>query len=242
MGCDENGHGTHVTGTILGTGSIGVAPEAKFLACKALNRGGSGTIASVVSCMQWMADHAPNHPQVVNMSLGAGFIDAMAQPAKNLQNAGTLLVAAAGNNGGCNKIGSPAGFADVVAVGALTEDDKANTMASYSSGGPAAGVGVNKPDVVAQGSQVRSAWIGSPTAYNTINGTSMASPAVAGVAALILSARPDLKPVDLAEILKRTANGNVEPGRCAAPNSFGTGLVDAKRALEEAMKLPVRAQ
>jgi len=166
----------------------------------------------------------------------------MAEPIKHLLDIGTLVVAAAGNQGSCKSVGSPAGFGDVLAVGALTEDETANKMAAYSSGGPSLGVGVNKPDVVAQGSLVNSAWIGSPTAYKTISGTSMASPAVAGVAALLLSAKPDLTPADLAEILKWTADGNVTGAKCAAPNSFGTGLVDANRALEEALQVRARPQ
>jgi subtilisin family serine protease len=242
VACDENGHGTHVTGTILGTGSIGVAPEAKFVSCRALNKYGSGTISSVVGCMQWMADLTSDRPRVINMSLGGGFSDPMAEPIKHLLDIGTLVVAAAGNQGSCKSVGSPAGFGDVLAVGALTEDETANKMAAYSSGGPSLGVGVNKPDVVAQGSLVNSAWIGSPTAYKTISGTSMASPAVAGVAALLLSAKPDLTPADLAEILKWTADGNVTGAKCAAPNSFGTGLVDANRALEEALQVRARPQ
>jgi serine protease len=240
--CDENGHGTHVTGTILGTGPIGVAPEAKFVSCKALNKYGSGAVSSVVACMQWMAGLTSDRPRVINMSLGGSFNGAMAEPIKNLLNVGTLVVAAAGNNGTCKAVGSPAGFAEVVAVGALTDEETVNKMSTYSDGGPSSSLGVNKPDVVAQGSLVHSAWIGSSTAYKTISGTSMASPAVAGVAALLLSARPDLKPADLAEILKWTANGNVTGGKCAAPNSFGTGLVDATKALGEVLKVPVRTQ
>jgi len=192
--------------------------------------------------MQWMANQAPNHPQVVNMSLGGGAIPALGGAATSLQEAGTLTVAAAGNMGNCNNIGSPAGFSEVLAVGSLTADATTNKMSSFSSGGKALNTGLNKPDVVAQGEAVNSAWIGSTTAYRAISGTSMASPAVAGVAALVFSARPDLNPADVAEILRRTANGDVSNGKCAAPNSFGNGLVDASKAVAEAKKLPVRKQ
>jgi bacillopeptidase F len=249
---DQNGHGTHVTGTILGasitstdpftykTPAIGVAPQAKFVSCKALNRAGSGTFEAVIACIQWMTDLAPHHPQVVNMSLGGGFVAAVGGPITNLMASGTLPVVAAGNNN-CSAIGSPAAFPEVVAVGALTAEAE-NKVAPYSSVGTGVG-GAWKPDVVAQGSSVTSAWIGSPTATNTISGTSMASPAVAGVAALILSARPDLTPADVAEILKRTANPADITGKCSPPGrAYGAGLVDALKAVDEALKKPVRAQ
>jgi subtilisin family serine protease len=251
--CDDNGHGTHVTGTILGrdgANAIGVAPGAKFIACKAL-RNGSGEWSAVITCLQWfmMSSNPELRPQIISMSLGAGTSSvALAEAMTSLQAAGTLPVAAAGNNGACKTISYPGGLSNVLAVGALTEDESTNMLAAYSSSGPLPNSSQIKPDVVAQGSSVRSAWLSG--AYRTISGTSMATPAVSGVAALVMSARPSWvgHPADVAQLLRETSNGNVSaPNRPACNggypgNATGWGLVDAQAAVIRAEMPPSRRQ
>jgi serine protease AprX len=257
--CDDNGHGTHVTGTILGRDgnhAIGVAPGAQFIACRAL-RNGFGSAKSVVSCLQWFL--APTdlsgqnansslRPQIISASLGGGSnLTGLSEALSNLQAAGTLSVSAAGNSGACKTISYPAALNYGLAVGALTVDST-NTLSTYSSSGPIPNSSLIKPDVVAQGDSVTSAWLRN--GYNTISGTSMATPAVSGVAALVMSARPQWigHPADVAELLRVTANPDVSaPKRptCNAgyPNmASGWGLVNAEAAVLKAEEPPARRQ
>jgi subtilisin family serine protease len=247
--CDGNGHGTHVTGTVVGrdaNDAIGVAPEAQFIACRALNDQGAGTASTVIYCLQWMLAptdtrgrnaNAALRPQIVSMSLGAGKVLAMGEAITDLESAGILPIAAAGNSGGCTTISYPGGFSNVLTVGALKADS--DTVTNFSSGGPTSD-GLIKPDVVAQGEAVRSAWLEDQ--YNTISGTSMATPAVSGVAALVMSAAPHWigRPAGVAAILRRSANGNgISIGDrkvCSGDprNLYGAGLVDAYEAVREA--------
>jgi subtilisin family serine protease len=258
--CDDNGHGTHVAGTVVGRAGnddIGVAPGAQFIACRAL-KNGSGAISSLLGCYQWFmaptdlnnqnADPA-SRPQIVSQSLGAGSLSvAMADAITAMDAAGILSVAAAGNNGnGCKRVSYPAGLSEVLAVGALKADS--DTVSDYSSSGPAPNFpNMIKPEIVAQGDAVRSAWLNNQ--YRAISGTSMATPAVSGVAALVMSASPRWigHPADVARLLRETANANVSVGlhqSCSSgyPNMvFGYGLVDAYKAVLEASKPPARAQ
>jgi serine protease AprX len=258
--CDDVGHGTHVTGTILGrdgTDAIGVAPGAHFIACRAL-RGGYGSAKTVVDCLQWFL--APTdlsdsnakpalRPQIISASIGGGSdLTGLAEAISNLETAGTLPVSAAGNNGACQKIGYPAALSYGLAVGALTVDLTTNTLSKYSSSGPIPNSSVIKPDVVAQGDSVRSAWLNN--GYKVISGTSMATPAVSGVAALVMSARPQWigHPADVAELLRATANRNVSaPERSSCNQGYpnmasGWGLVDAEAAVRKAEEPPPRRQ
>jgi len=250
--CDGNGHGTHVTGTVVGrdgSDAIGVAPDAQFIACRALNNSGSGTGQTVVACLQWFLAptdtgggnaNSAYRPNIINMSLGSGSLPTgVADAMRNLRAAGTLPVAAAGNSGGCGLVGYPGALGDVVAVGSLTADASTNKVSTFSSTGPVKGdAALVKPDVMAQGEAVRSSWLRG--GYNTINGTSMASPSVAGVAALVMSSSTRWlnDPSGVATILLDTANGNVSPGTRSCSQVFGRGLVDANAAVNRAL-LPV---
>jgi subtilisin family serine protease len=248
MPCDGHGHGTHVTGTILGKQGdhiYGVAPEAQFISCRALGNSGSGSIASVVKCYQWFlaptkldGSHADTsrRPNIVSASLGsAGPAMALGEANTALVAAGILSVAAAGNNGGCGTVGYPGGYSDVLTVGALA--NQSNTIAGFSSGGPASvDRAVYKPDLVAGGQKVTSAWLGN--GYVTISGTSMATPAVSGVAALVMSKIPFYarQPSELKSLLLITSNGNVNAGGRSCgngrPNNVtGWGEVDAYEAV-----------
>jgi len=178
-GNDCNGHGTHVAGTVGGA-TYGIAKGVRLYGVKVLDCRGSGTWSGVISGMDWVA---ANHqkPAVANMSLGGGGNTSVDNAATNLSNSGVFVAVAAGNDNAnaCNY--SPARASSVTTVAASTSTD---TKASYSNYGSCV-------EVYAPGSSITSAWHTSSTATNTISGTSMASPHVAGVAALYKAVNGD---------------------------------------------------
>jgi subtilisin family serine protease len=180
---DCNGHGTHVAGTVGGT-VYGVAKAVKLSPVRVLNCSGSGTTSGVIAGVDWVTE---NHikPAVANMSLGGGASEALDAAVRNSIAAGVTYAVAAGNGnmGGvqqpaCNY--SPARVRQALTVGATTNTD---TKASWSNYGECV-------DLFAPGVSITSAWHTSSTATHTISGTSMASPHVAGVAALYLETNP----------------------------------------------------
>jgi subtilisin family serine protease len=171
-GQDCNGHGTHVAGTVGGS-TYGVAKAVMLRGVRVLDCGGSGSNSGVIAGMDWVrANHIK--PAVANMSLGGGYSSSMNTAANNLASAGVFLAVAAGNSNAnaCNY--SPASAGNATSVAASTSSDY---KASYSNYGSCV-------HVYAPGSSIKSAWYTSTTATNTISGTSMASPHVAGVGAL----------------------------------------------------------
>ncbi|KAI8594221.1 subtilisin-like serine protease-like protein PR1A [Dissophora ornata] len=174
---DENGHGTHVSGTIGGT-KYGVAKKVKIVGVKVLDADGSGSTSGVVAGMDWVAKHAVAGKSVVNMSLGGSKSQALNDAAARLYAANIPLIVAAGNDeteDACD--GSPSGAPNTYTVAASDKNDK---VASFSSFGSCV-------EIFGPGVGITSTWIGSSTASNTISGTSMATPHVVGVAALYLS-------------------------------------------------------
>ena len=173
---DCNGHGTHVAGTIGGT-KYGVAKQVSLVAVRVLDCRGSGTNSGVIAGIDWVISNHTTGKAVANMSLGGGASSAVDTAVTNLVNDGVVLAVAAGNStaDACNS--SPARAAAAITVGAT---DSTDTQANYSNYGSCL-------DVYAPGTGITSAWIKSTTATNTISGTSMATPHVAGVAALYLS-------------------------------------------------------
>jgi len=176
---DQNGHGTHVAGTILGT-QHGLAKKATVVGVKVLSAGGSGSWAGVVSGIDWVTkqhtDRGRDARSVANMSLGGGKTPTVDTAVENSVAAGVNHVVAAGNSAAdaCNS--SPSGVLSAISVGAT---DSTDARASFSNFGQCV-------DVFAPGVSILSAWIGSNTATNTISGTSMASPHVAGAVAVYL--------------------------------------------------------
>ena len=222
--CDDNAHGTHTIGTMVGdngsTEQIGVAPGAKWIGCRNMNAG-DGRPASYNECAQWLlaptdlvgANPRPDlAPDVISNSWGCpaseectagnevkAAIDA-------LVDGGILFVAAAGNGGStCGGIiDQPAILDSAFVVGATDSSDR---LAGYSLRGPVPNVTRIRPDLSAPGSSVRSATNAGDTSYAALSGTSMATPHVAGVAALIMSVNPGLKgdPHRVEAILRETA-------------------------------------
>ena len=174
-GLDGNGHGTHVSGTIGGK-NVGVAKKVTLVAVRVLNNNGSGTTSGVVAGLDWaVKDHATN-PAVGNMSLGGGISTTLDNAVIKVINDGIVMCVAAGNSATDASTSSPARVSAAITVGATDESDN---IAYYSNYG--AGV-----DIFAPGSAIYSSWNNSSTSYNTISGTSMATPHVTGVAALYL--------------------------------------------------------
>jgi subtilisin family serine protease len=179
---DCNGHGTHVAGTVGGT-LYGVAKAVRLYPVRVLNCQGSGTNAQVISGIDWVtANHIK--PAVANMSLGGSASNAIDTAVRNSISAGVTYVVAAGNSNrnACNY--SPARVPEAITVGATTSSDARSSFSNFGS----------CLDIFAPGSDIMSAWHTSNTATNTISGTSMASPHVAGVAALYLQGNPTAAP------------------------------------------------
>ena len=206
---DCNGHGTHVAGTVGGT-TYGVAKQTTIVPVRVLDCGGSGTISGVIAGLDWVAgQHVAGTLAVANMSLGGGASTSLDAAVNNLISRGVTVVVAAGNSGAdaCNY--SPARVANAITVGATTSTD---SRASYSNFGSCV-------DVFAPGSSITSAWYTSTTATAVLSGTSMASPHVAGVAAVTLAIKGAQSPSQVASAITAAATADVvtSPGT-GSPN------------------------
>ncbi|KAL2173675.1 serine protease [Thermothelomyces heterothallicus CBS 202.75] len=199
---DGNGHGTHVAGTIGGT-TYGVAKKTKLYAVKVLGSDGSGTTSGVIAGINFVADDAPKRscPKgvVANMSLGGSYSASINNAAAALVRSGVFLAVAAGNENQNAANTSPASEASACTVGATDRND---AKASYSNYGSVV-------DIQAPGSNILSTWIGSTSATNTISGTSMASPHIAGLGAYLLALEGSKTPAELCNYIKSTGNAAI---------------------------------
>ncbi|NDA83071.1 MAG: hypothetical protein EBY01_08480, partial [Actinobacteria bacterium] len=198
---DCNGHGTHVAGTAAGT-QYGIAKNAKIVPVRVLGCTGSGTFSQVIAGMEWIL--SPENPNaktqaVVNMSLGGNGSSTIDAAVTKLTNSGIVVVVAAGNSNAdaCNY--SPARAPSAITVGATTSID---AKAYYSNYGSCV-------DINAPGSSITSAWYNSPTAVNTISGTSMATPHVVGAAAVYLGLNPTASVAQVAQFLDQESTKGV---------------------------------
>lgn len=204
---DCNGHGTHVSGTIGGT-TYGVAKSVTLVPVRVLDCNGSGTTSGVIAGLDWVvADHAAGVPAVANMSLGGGTSSALDTAVQAAITDGVTVVVAAGNSNVDACTQSPARAANAVTVGATSSNDG---RASFSNWGTCV-------DLFAPGVSITSTWYTGGTAV--LSGTSMASPHVAGAAAVLLSLSPSLTPAQVASQLASTATtGVVGSAGTGSPN------------------------
>ncbi len=264
---DPNGHGTHTTGTMVGsddpahpisaTNAIGMAPGAQWIACKVSSSGGVWKASKYIECWEWMlapTDLSGQNPRpdlaahVINNSWSCPGSegcdpDTLFWAARALYAAGIAVVKSAGNSGsGCQTLTNPSWYRELLAVGAFNSSDQ---IASFSSRGPAVYQGETyvKPDLAAPGVGVRSSMPGG--GYTSLSGTSMSSPHVAGLIALLWSAHPELIG-DLATTFQ-TVEESAEPridlqcppnGPDGRPNNvWGWGIVNALAAVQAAGQL-----
>ena len=217
---DDNGHGTHVAGIVAALnnaiGVVGVGPDIDLYAVKVLNRRGSGYVSDIIEGLDWVIS---NNIDVVNMSLGTSSdVQAFHDAVIVAKNAGIVIVAAAGNSGPSNNsVIYPAKYSEVVAVSATNSTDG---QPSWSSRGP-------EVDLAAPGESIYSTYRGG--GYRTLSGTSMATPHVAGAAALVLATHLGFNPSQVQAHLQSTA----ELLSGLTFNQQGSGLVDVEAAVTE---------
>lgn len=218
---DQNGHGTHVAGTVAArddaVGVVGVVPGARLHAVRVLDRNGSGSWSSVICGIDWVAANA-DEIEVANMSLGGPGLDTgvcldggMHQAICRATDAGVTFVVAAGNDAEDSAGHVPAAYDEVVTVSALADfdgrpgglgspscrEDRDDTFADFSNFGA-------DVDLIAPGVCITSTWLNG--GYRAISGTSMASPHVAGAAALYLSGHPEARPAQVKQALQSAGN------------------------------------
>jgi bacillopeptidase F len=238
---DDLGHGTQTLGLLVGDGGpgnrVGVAPGARWIAAKAADATGMLNVVHILQAMQWLlaptnrAGEQPNPdmaPDIVCNSWGdyPGTDETLREAVQAWVAAGIVPVFAAGNNG-MNGMSSPGSYPEAIAVGATDAGDQ---ITALSSRGPSPIDERIKPDVVAPGQLVRSSSVGG--GYFPGTGTSMSAPHVAGVAALMLQANPDLSPSAISDLLRTTADP-VPP--LPLPNNVaGWGRVNALAAVTAA--------
>ncbi|MFK4069029.1 S8 family peptidase [Streptomyces sp. NPDC029674] len=208
---DGNGHGTHVATTIAGK-TYGVAKKAKIVAVRVLDNNGSGTTAGVIAGIDWVTrNHAAGAPAVANMSLGGGASTSLDNAVKNSIADGVSYAVAAGNESTNAANSSPARVPAAITVGATGSNDARASFSNYGS----------VLDIFAPGVSIKAGWHTGDTATNTISGTSMATPHVAGAAAIYLAGHTSATPAQVASALVNGATPSVvtSPGT-GSPNKL----------------------
>ena len=207
---DCNGHGTHVAGTVGGS-TYGVAKGVRLVPVRVLSCSGSGSNSGVIAGVDWVTqNHTAGSPAVANMSLGGGISTALDTAVSNSIADGVTYALAAGNDSGANACnGSPSRVAAGLTVGSTTNTDARSSFSNIGS----------CLDIFAPGSSITSAWYTSNSATNTISGTSMATPHVAGAAALYLQSNPSASPATVSNALISSATtGKVTNPGSGSPN------------------------
>ncbi|WP_306318471.1 MULTISPECIES: S8 family serine peptidase [unclassified Streptomyces] len=244
--CDNSGHGTHTMGTMVGKNGIGVAPNAKWIAAKGCETAEYCTDGSLLAAGQWIlapTDHNGQNPRpdlapnIVNNSWGGGETTFYEDVVEAWNSAGIFEAFAAGNDGDgktCSTTAAPGSLDSTYGVGAY---DSSGTIANFSGFGPSPVDGSAKPNISAPGVDITSAWPGS--AYNTIDGTSMATPHVAGAVALLWAAAPELIG-DIDETRRLLGEGarDVDDTHCGGTagmnNVWGEGKLDVLASVDAA--------
>lgn len=209
---DCNGHGTHVAGSI-GATTYGVAKQVTLHSVKVFGCGGETTSTAIIQGIDWVAANAVR-PAVANMSLGGGASAALDQATNRLIQRGVATVVAAGNSNAnaCNT--SPARVAAAMTVGSSTRTDSRSNFSNWGS----------CVNIFAPGSDIIAPWIGGANATRTISGTSMASPHVAGAAALYLQQNPNATPAQVAQAIY----SNAATGKISNPNGTVNRLLNTE--------------
>ncbi|MDP9762962.1 S8 family peptidase [Deinococcus enclensis] len=212
---DCQGHGTHVAGTV-GSSTYGVAKGATLVAVKVLDCQGSGTNSGVIAGVNWAVSNKGSATAVANMSLGGGASQAVDDAVNNAASKNLIMAVAAGNENqnACNV--SPARAASAITVGSTTNTDARSSFSNYGT----------CVDIFAPGSNITSTWIGSTSATNTISGTSMASPHVAGAAALLVAAGNTTTSAVTSAMINNSTPNKVTGAGTGSPNRLlytGTG-------------------
>ena len=240
---DDNGHGTHVAGIAAGTGApdylyVGVAPQAYLVGIKVLDDQGSGTLEGVIAGIEWAVENKDTYNiRVINLSLGASVTqndgtNPVSIAVDKAVLAGLVAVVAAGNEGPRkNSISAPGDAHLAITVGAAFDSGEGNkgAVASFSSQGPTDD-GRVKPDITAPGVYIMAPEANTVDGYIEYSGTSMASPHVAGAAALLLQADPTLDPAEVKYILTRTTQVDYYSGN--PDNVEGYGYISVANAVE----------
>lgn len=203
---DCNGHGTHVAGTIGGA-RWGVAKAVRLVPVRVFGCSGGSANSTIIAGIDWVRTNAVR-PAVANMSLGGGASSATDTATNNLANSGVTVVVAAGNSNADACGFSPARASGAYTVASSTSSDARSSFSNYGS----------CVDIFAPGSSITSAWIGSSSASNTISGTSMASPHVAGAAALYLGRNTGASAATVRNFLNTQATVNRISGTNGSPN------------------------
>jgi serine protease AprX len=254
---DDNGHGTHVAGCAAGSGAQsegryrGAAPGAQLVGVKVLNKFGSGSMSTMLAGINWVVQNKEMYGiRIMSMSLGAQAQagcsdDPLCQAVGRVWQAGIVVVVAAGNEGpGAGSISTPGIHPQVITVGAMDDQGTVargdDSLAAFSSRGPTPD-GLHKPEILAPGVGITSLRAAGSYLdktqpdvrvgrwYATLSGTSMATPIVSGIVALLLEARPALSPDGVKQALAASAEN-----RGLLPDEQGAGYVDAQRLLAPA--------
>lgn len=250
---DDEGHGTHVAATIAGAGDAredrryrGVAPGAALVGVKVLDRNGSGSMSDVAAGIEWVVNNrAALGIEAINLSLGtdgcSDGTDASSLAVNAAHDAGISVAVAAGNEGsGTCTIGSPAAAAKALTVGAMADHGQSGFYQAYFSSRGRTFDGRIKPDVSAPGVGIASAKAGTAADYQSMSGTSMAAPFVAGVALLMRDAASGLTSVQIKDRVMQTAvdwgrgGSNTTTGTTGVDIDYGAGRLDAYAALTAA--------